>query len=329
MRLLAADTQHSHVTALYDESGNAVGLVGAVIKEAQCSVDIFRVKQGKFSSPAIRFLLTRLIQAGISSNSRSLAIGDKFASPDLDGESRMYGFTVHQNVRVKSWVSGVRSIHHEDVASALSLIGKSGVSSMSDPKLMAETAKATEHLLWPIKIIESPVSNFIVPIHPLWAARLFDQRYAKEMIFNENPRIGINDQLIYYRSGRNGNGIRAGSRILWYVTGSAKYEGSKSIRACSQLDHVQTGSASELFRSNRQYGVYQWSDIKRLIGPHGDNHEIMILRFSRTELLERPIPFSEIQASLLRNGLAANQIQSPTRVTPGVFSDLYQYGGTQ
>ena len=78
-----------------------------------------------------------------------------------------------------------------------------------------------ERMLWPVKIVETDVPCFIVPIKPRWAKYLFDEHMASQDLFGASDLI-FNAELVFYRSKRPG-GLTAPARILWYVSHRKRY----------------------------------------------------------------------------------------------------------
>lgn len=107
-----------------------------------------------------------------------------------------------------------------------------------------------ERSLYPAKIIDAEIPNFIVPIRPGWAENLFDEELAKQNIFGAKKELALKREIVYYRKVKNSGGLKAPGRILWYVSqgGQASYYQVKSIRACSCLDEVIIDTPKSLFR---------------------------------------------------------------------------------
>ena len=125
----------------------------------------------------------------------------------------------------------------------------------------AETSRF-ESRLWPAKISDCEIANYIVPIQPRWAQELFDDGLSAENLYGRKQELGLNVEGVYYRAARPG-GIQSPARILWYVSHEDNTGGSKSIRACSRLCNVKVATAKELFKEYRRLGIYEWKDVSR------------------------------------------------------------------
>jgi hypothetical protein len=193
-------------------------------------------------------------------------------------------------------------------------------SPLRDPEIQAEI----ESLLWPAKITNGVLPNFIVPIKPRWAMHLFDYNIAARTLLGSDPRLALNVENMYYRAAKP-KVLRAPGRILWYVSKGRNVSESMHLRACSYLREVKTGLPKEIFRRFHRFGVYEWSDIKKII--NGDLEKpIMGFCFSHTELFSHPIPWSRLQEILDVKEGKRSQIQSPVGISEECFMELYKIG---
>jgi ribosomal protein S18 acetylase RimI-like enzyme/predicted nucleic acid-binding protein len=181
-----------------------------------------------------------------------------------------------------------------------------------------------ERLFWPLKVAETGIESFIIPIRPEWAKHLFDVRIAETDLFGAKlgPALGLENA--YFRAPRPQVPKTAPSRILWYVSGKARVRDVGAIRACSYLDETAVDEAKVLFRRLRHLGIYEWRNI--LDTAKGDPFgRIMALRFSHTERMDHPVPFVKVQ-EILRQHQRANNLQSPVRISESCFFELYRHG---
>ncbi|MFM6151937.1 MAG: N-acetyltransferase, partial [Sphaerospermopsis kisseleviana] len=127
-----------------------------------------------------------------------------------------------------------------------------------------------EKFLFPAKIIDSTISNFIIPIQPRWAQDLFDEDLAQQTLFPfldlENKKIGLafNREGVYYKAVTHRKLLNAPGRILWYVSQDKSYCGVSSIKACSFIDEVIIGKPKELYQRFQRLGVYKLDDIMKI-----------------------------------------------------------------
>jgi len=192
-----------------------------------------------------------------------------------------------------------------------------GVLSTTD---QAEMIKI-ERTIWPCKMTNVDVPTYLIPIKPGWACHLFDSALAEQDLYPAIERLALSCENVFYSGAKLI--MAAPARILWYVSGSAKYRGSKSIRACSYLDEITVGSAKQVFKKYEDLGVYQWRDIKTMT--NGDiAAPIKALKFSGTELLDRPISFNDLQLALVEGGRPRNPVAGPVRIGWQLFETLYR-----
>jgi hypothetical protein len=192
--------------------------------------------------------------------------------------------------------------------------------SVNDIQLLSEI----ERSLYPAKILDAEIPNFIVPIRPEWAENLFDEELAKQNIFGAEKELALKREVVYYRSARNSGGLTAPGRILWYVSEGkipGHYYQAKSIRACSRLDEIIIDKPKALFHRFRRLGVYTFSDVLKTA--KGDpEKEIMAIKFSDTEIFSKPIPFADIQEILEKT----ITLQSPYKISSKELEKVYNSG---
>jgi hypothetical protein len=179
-----------------------------------------------------------------------------------------------------------------------------------------------ERALWPVKIRGLSIPTFIVPIRPEWAMHLFDAGIGAQHLFGGNPNLIFRVENAYYRSSAP-RVISAPGRILWYVSKhTGKYRDTEAIRACSYVDEVVVDRPKPLFTRFRRLGVYRWNDLFKLANRELKK-EIMGFRFTKTEMLPRPVNKHALQ-KLWRERLGKNfHIQCPIRISEELFFDLY------
>lgn len=181
-----------------------------------------------------------------------------------------------------------------------------------------------ERVLWPVKIIDTDIPTYIVPIDATWAMELFDESLAAQTLLGNISRRVLNKEGAYYRSAK-GAKIRAPGRILWYVSQNKKLQGTSSIRACSQLDDVVIGKPKDLFRQFRHLGVYEWQHISRQ-AKHDLDCQLMVLRFSHTELFNKPIGLRAWQRIVFETEGKSLQPQGPSLISSDSFAQIYRAG---
>ncbi|HBG25597.1 MAG: hypothetical protein A2Y10_04900 [Planctomycetes bacterium GWF2_41_51] len=179
---------------------------------------------------------------------------------------------------------------------------------------------SVEHYHFPLKLEDGYMPCYTVPIQSKWAQELFEHRIA--LLFGRKTELALNDTMIYYRSA-HGPKITFPARLLWYVSGDESGF-SQNVRACSLLEEVQVGKPKDLFRKHQRFGIYQWENV--LEKAKGDiNNDIMVLKFTNTELLKKPIKLKRLNNIFLEMS-QKYQIQQPQPIRNDVFLKIYSEG---
>ncbi|GGG35768.1 GNAT family N-acetyltransferase [Hymenobacter glacieicola] len=177
-----------------------------------------------------------------------------------------------------------------------------------------------EKCLWPVKLDAAKVPCYIVPIQHRWARNLFDERMSEADIFGFDSTLLFSRRNVYYRAASPR--LPKEGRILWYVSKSKGGKNFGEIRASSYVEAVTISSAKSLFRKYEGLGIYKWNDIITLA--NGDaNAQIMCFEFADTELLTKPMSFSELQKTLVSEGRKPNQILAPTEISHELYMRIY------
>ena len=177
-----------------------------------------------------------------------------------------------------------------------------------------------ERKLFPLKIVDIDVPCYIVPIKAVWAAHLFDKLTASESLFGADVNRLWNVENVYYRSTKPIT-EKCPARILWYVSFDKYSTRSKAIVACSYLDEVVTGLPKDVFRRYKHYGIYEWKHVYNLCNKD-INSFVRALKFSQTELFEKPIDYLTVTKIIGTK----NTFASPVRISKDMYSEIYKLG---
>lgn len=292
----------------------------------ELTIPLFRVRDPQHGVTIQRNLLLRALKTAASENRVLVRVTDQYCEEAVRAALREDYFTETSNGWVKVTLRGQYTT--QDLASLLARIGREMNVEFTSLAQLSEhvrqdvrTARLIERQLWPVKLIDAPLKSFIVPIKPIWAKELFDERLANEDLFGAHTTLGLKREAVYYRAATPSCGLMAPARILWYVSGDKKYCGAMNIRACSYLEGVVTGKPGELFRRFNRLGIYKWADI--LSVAKGDHHgKVMAMRFSDTELLEEPVSWAQLTNVGRKYGMKLH-LQSPVKIPSEVFHELY------
>lgn len=178
-----------------------------------------------------------------------------------------------------------------------------------------------ERALWPAKVTGTGLACFIVPIRPHWAEQLFDTELPQRSLYGSDPMLAMSPENVYYRAARPAI-LKSPARVLWYVSGG-EIPGTAALRACSYIDELFVGFPKEAFRRFRRLGVYTWRDVLEVAENNLDNN-VMAFRFSRTELLRKPVTYKQIQDLLTQDRGKGHPLVSPVEVSESAFIALYK-----
>ena len=185
------------------------------------------------------------------------------------------------------------------------------------------TLHELEKMCSPVVLKDSALNCFMIPIKSAYAKVLFDTDLARTDMFPVDSSVLLRWKKVYYRSQSHHRMLRAPARLLWYESGT-KSGTSGYVVAVSHLDAVTNGPPKEMFREHRRSGVLAWSHIYEMC--HGNEvQDIMVLRFSHTFLFNHPVSLAELR-SLCAIHDAPPVVQSPSRVPPALFFDIFRLG---
>ncbi len=191
-----------------------------------------------------------------------------------------------------------------------------------DPATASDIA-LYEHRHWPLKLLGGDLRTFLIPIRPHYAEQLFDTQSAEGTLFGRRTQLGISREHVYYRSWRNSNDLASPARILWYVSGLTPYQAEGHIRAISQLREVQVDRPRSLYRRFSRLGVYTENDVTNI---SSDDGRVMALRYIDTELFDDPVSLTRARHVATRLGEKFPVLQSPSPVSEGFFTAIYEEG---
>lgn len=176
---------------------------------------------------------------------------------------------------------------------------------------------ALERALWPAKLLDTDLPNYLVPIRPVWASELLG---VTTTLTERPPLLGISREHVYYRTPRANP--RAPARLAWYASGTSK-RGIGAVVAVSHLIDVDTDDPRELFRRYRRLGAYQLSNVTAA----ARNGVASALRFVDTEVLAKPVPIERLRTLDAKRQIGT--VQSPTAMDSALFAAVYREGAAR
>ena len=301
---------------------------------SELGIPMVRVSRSTLSGTVLRHLLRRAVQLSVKENRPFVRVTDIHAQGGFEQALEECGFTkiIDQWFKISLPVAD----NIEGLVIRLSILGERFPATMPIVgNLIAELLNAVEEQdslrladmerrLWPLRILDANIPNFIVSIMPVWAQHLFDEAIARQTLLGGRDDLLLRNENVYYRSARSGGGILSPARVLWYVTQDKDNPmTSMQVRACSSLDEVIIGRAKDLYSRFERLGIYEWEDVLRT-ARHNVNNKIMALRFSNTTILPRPIDLQTLKNIMEEEEDKEPLLQSPQRIHNRTFARIYQ-----
>jgi hypothetical protein len=325
LRQCRSDPLHWEMLVLRSD-GKAVALVARSCGEGRANVSLFRVA-GSYAGTIARQVAHVLRDYALRNGAETLVISDQNLSPQLPEGLISEGFVEAE----KEWWSvaidkHIPSISVAHAMSQLTPLPKQLGVDVAIPKLRLEQLTSSEILelerrFAPLKVADSRVPTYSVPIRPVWAEQLFDTDLSSGTLFNRNDDLGISREHVYYSGAARGE-FGPPSRILWYVSHERKRPGTGAVRATSKVEEVAVGRPLDLYRRFSRLGVYQREQILKMGAKRGT---LMAIRFSDTEVFKFPIPHSEF-FEIVENCGYRVALRSPQKLPDRVFDIVYERG---
>ncbi|WP_188347465.1 GNAT family N-acetyltransferase [Sphingobacterium cavernae] len=179
-----------------------------------------------------------------------------------------------------------------------------------------------EKKFWPLKLDLNFLPTYIIPIKPIYARELFDTNSAKSTLFGSSPKLIWNIENVYYRN-IHPNIETFPARILWYASSDNNSARQKCIVGVSYLDEIIVGSAKELFKKHKKYGIFDWDKHIMPLTKGNENNEIKILKFSNSESFNRTITYTQLIRLLKEHNFKHNNFVSPVKINSDIFTHIY------
>ena len=322
IRSYLADPQRFACITIRDRDEGVLAFYVVERQQQFDAVPVFRICSHRLAGTLARKILTDLGYKAARDGQAGVLLTEPRLTDDLQAACDDLGFLAVLAGRLKIVVSGVHTAtaiagRLEQLGLPDPVIGQLGavLRSTLDPN----TASDLEHLLWPTKIADADIPGFIVPIRPEYAQHLFDESLAKQSLFGAEIDLALNPESVYYRSASQ-QIVKCPGRILWYVSKDSKFDGTMKIRGCSRIAEIRIDKPKPLFKQFQRLGIYEWSDLVETAKGDYDRN-IMAVRFHDTEPIG-PVKWDTFQTILKRHGILT-QLQSPCRISPTVFNEIY------
>ena len=334
LRSAMRDTSSQECRFVKGSDGSLLAMVAYDCAESgRLRIPLLRVSRGSQAPTLARYLVSQAVTDAAKRGKRLVLIDETLQRDVLPDAAEEAGFIRHASSWIKlimpesGTVSEIleRLEHLATQDPALSQAFEVLACVLRQAHEVSDTTRFSlvEHMLWPLKILDSGIPSFIVPIQPRWAQHLFDEELASQGFFGADANLALTQECVYYRHRLNDGGLSVPGRILWYVSLDKKYRGSKSMRACSRLTGKVTGQPGPIFREFKRLGVYRREHLKSIASKDRARGELMALTFDDTQLFEHPLMFSQIQAALEKQNCRP-VLRAPMKITAEAFAALYR-----
>lgn len=192
-----------------------------------------------------------------------------------------------------------------------------------DKNYIFQKKYSLERHLSPLKIEDFKIPTYIIPIKPVWAQQLFDDRSNEKLyLFESENELLLNRENVYYRSSAK-RALTAPARILWYISENPITKEKGHIKAVSYIDEIFIDDAKKLFKQFEQLGIYKWKDITQTVDKNG---KIMAFIFSDTELFKRPVDLQFLKDLFRKKEDKKFMIISPIKIKTETYLAIYKRG---
>jgi len=304
---------------LRDPGGTAVAFFVTGVNETELTIPILRVKAQRNEETLTRQLLFHIRKHARRVGKSVIRITDSALSDTMSRAVREEGL-VNDNA---SWVGfvvpaygGAKEVNDE-LTQAAALAGLQ-VPALR-PGLSSAIAADLERTLWPVKITDSELPTFLVPIRPEWSAELFG---VPQTLMPRSNTLGVSREHVYYRSPRP-RVVSAPARLLWYASGAGKHGGVAAVIASSRLEEVIAAKPADLHQRFRHLGVWQLEQIGRV----ARDGVALALRFADTEVFPYPVTLRRLKQLASQNSQHLS-LQSAQRLAPQLFTAVYGEGSS-
>ncbi|MEU4397764.1 GNAT family N-acetyltransferase [Micromonospora orduensis] len=180
----------------------------------------------------------------------------------------------------------------------------------------AAAAAEVERTWWPVKITDSDIPTYLVPIQQVFSADLLG---VPQTMFPRQDALGLSREHVYYRS-PGGITPQAPARLLWYMSGTGRdAPHAAAVIACSQLDAVVVGTPAELHSRFRHLGVWDYKQVEQA----ARDNLVQALVFTNTEIFAEPVRRGRLRELAETRGGHRVPYQ-PLRISNELFAAIYQ-----
>lgn len=333
-----ADPSRGEAVRVLGEDGQPIGLmVTDKRRQREQRIRLLRTTGHPLASTVARHLVMRAIRHSLTRGWSLTSCEDPYVSAHTMQALRELGFlrcherwfklNLNACDSAPSLLETMRSMSlpEEGAQVAVRLLGAHLEASLS-PNVPADGLAHVEHMLYPARILDDRIENYIVPIQERWAIHLFDEDLAARHLLAVDDSLALRCENVYYRDA-TARLPTLPSHVIWYVTGTAKGRSHKprAIRACSNVCEVVVDTPGELFRRFSRLGVFRWEHLRELAGDDL-TRDLLAFKFRGTTLFTREVKRRRLDEVIRRHTGAVPPLSMPVRIPPACFKELYESG---
>ncbi|MGW5055676.1 GNAT family N-acetyltransferase [Actinokineospora sp. NPDC004072] len=223
----------------------------------------------------------------------------------------------HVGDRWFAWVVPVCGTSEEvnRVANQARALVRVGPGPLMRPGLTPRAAVEVERSLWPAKLTDSTLQHFVLPIRPRWSGELLG--YPAHLT-TRPVELALGRAQVYYRTADKL--LTAPARIVWRASQGKGGRSAPGYIGTSFLDAIEVDEPERLYESLKHYGVLDLAALRELAD---GKPTLQALRFSDTELFDRPVSESSYQRLRAAHD-GPRKFYGPQKISPGLFADLYK-----
>jgi hypothetical protein len=294
--------------------GTLVGIYARELVGSILDVQLLRVLEGSAAPTLVRQILFVLREEAVAQNASVIRLSDPHLARGTLIAAAEDGF-VTNGANQLALVIDVIGSANEVARAAVEASRAAGLEEPPTPRSQtpAVIAAEIERLWWPVKLIDSRLPSFLIPIQQRWSRELLG---APLGLFARSATLGLSREHVYYRS-PHGPKLRPPTRLLWYMSGSAQGTVEPAgVVAASLLEEVVEGTPEDLDERFRHLGV--WS-VAEIVGA-AKQGTAQALRFTYTEAFEHTVGRALVEQ------LVGTVPFGPRGISSDVFETLYRAG---
>ncbi len=293
-----------------DESGRIVLAWTLDTRSTVWTLPLLRSSTATLAPTVQRLLIFEVKRRAVAAGAIELRVTDPHSGPRVAASLEEDGFVVVDG-QYSSVLADARSL-----GAAMSMLPAAHdlFTTMSAGGLSPTQLARVEQRLWPAKLLDGTLTNYIVSIQPRWANELFS---LQDTLLERPSLLGLSREHVYYRS--PGGNPTAPARLVWYASGTGR-TGIGAIVATSQLIEVVTDTPVRLYRRFAHLGVYRLEDIVS----RAKQGRASALRFVDTELFPQPVSLERLRSLGVISQTAP--LLSPLRIDAQAYGIVYEKG---